>query len=138
MRITTEFHYDSAHRLPLLPDTHKCSRLHGHTYRLLVTLDGPVGMDGFVIDFADVKAIVEPLIKKLDHHYLNDIPGLDNPTVEVQLGWLWDRIPLTELVELTLFEGLHNSAIYRGPAAVKVTPTATHQQPLFDMKEGNE
>ena len=115
MRITTEFHYDSAHRLPLLPDTHKCARLHGHTYRLLVTLDGPVGMDGFVVDFADVKAIVDPLIKQLDHHYLNDIPGLENPTVEVQLGWLWERIPLAELVELTLFEGLHNSATYRGP-----------------------
>lgn len=115
MRIQTEFHFDSAHRLPHVPPGHKCGRLHGHTYRLLVTLDGPVRDDGFVIDFADVKAIVNPLIKRLDHHYLNDIPGLENPTVEVQLEWLWDRIPLTELVELTLFEGLHNSATYRGP-----------------------
>jgi 6-pyruvoyltetrahydropterin/6-carboxytetrahydropterin synthase len=113
MRITTEFHYDSAHRLPLLPDTHKCSRLHGHTYRLLVTLDGDVGMDGFVIDFSDVKAAVAPLIKQLDHQYLNDI--IDNPTVEVQLEWLWERIKLTGLTELTLFEGLNNSATYTGP-----------------------
>lgn len=113
MKITTEFHYDAAHRLPLLPDTHKCSRLHGHTYRLLVTVDGPVGDDGFVIDFADVKTAVEPLIEQFDHHYLNDI--IDNPTVEVQLEWLWERIPLAELVELTLFEGLHNSATYTGP-----------------------
>ena len=112
MRITTEFHYDSAHRLPLLPDTHKCSRLHGHTYRLLVTLDGDVGMDGFVIDFADVKAAVDPLIKQLDHYYLNDI--IDNPTVEVQLEWLWERINLPGLAELTLFEGLTNSATYTG------------------------
>lgn len=115
MRVTTEFHYDAAHRLPLLPDTHKCSRLHGHTYRLLVTVDGDVGMDGFVIDFADVKAAVDPLITQLDHYYLNGIPGLDNPTVEVQLEWLWERITLAGLTELTLFEGLTNSATYRGP-----------------------
>ena len=110
MKITAEFHYDAAHRLPLLPDTHKCSRLHGHTYRLLVTIDGPVLEDGFVIDFADVKTIIDPLIRSLDHYYLNDIPGLENPTVEVQLEWLRERIQLAGLVELTLFEGLSNSA----------------------------
>lgn len=114
MKVTTEFHYDSAHRLPLLPNAHKCSRLHGHTYRLLVTVDGPVDNLGFVVDFADVKAAVEPLIRQLDHHYLNDIPGLENPTVEVQLQWLWERIPLPGLAEMTLFEGMTNSATYRG------------------------
>ena len=113
MKITTEFHYDAAHKLPMLPSTHKCSRLHGHTYRLLVTVDGPVGDDGFVIDFADVKAAVEPLIGQLDHYYLNDI--INNPTVEVQLEWLWERIQLPGLTELTLFEGLTNSATYTGP-----------------------
>ena len=117
MRITTEFHYDAAHRLPRLPDTHKCSRLHGHTYRLLVTAEGPVAVNGFVMDFADVKTVVDPLIKQLDHYHLNDIPGLDNPTVEVQLEWLWERINLSGLVELTLFEGLHNFATYRGKEA---------------------
>lgn len=115
MKVTTEFHYDSAHRLPLLPPTHKCHRLHGHTYRLLVTVEGPVDNTGFVIDFADVKAIIDPLIRSLDHHYLNDIPGLDNPTVEVQLEWLWQRINLPGLAELTLFEGLTNRASYREP-----------------------
>lgn len=115
MKVQTEFHYDSAHRLPLLPDTHKCSRLHGHTYRLLVTVAGTVDDQGFVIDFADVKAAVEPLIKQLDHRYLNDIPGLDNPTVEVQLEWLWQRINLPGLAELTMFEGLSNCATYVGP-----------------------
>ncbi len=114
MRITTEFHYDAAHKLPLLPSTHKCSRLHGHTYRLLVTVDGPVRDDGFVIDFADLKTIIDPLITTLDHYYLNDIPGLENPTVEVQLKWLWERINLPGLTELTLYEGLTNSATYRG------------------------
>lgn len=115
MRITTEFHFDAAHRLPKVPEGHKCGRLHGHTYRLLVTVDGPVRDDGFVIDFADVKSVINPLIKQLDHHFLNKIQGLENPTVEVQLEWLWQRINLPNLAELTLFEGLHNSATYTGP-----------------------
>jgi 6-pyruvoyltetrahydropterin/6-carboxytetrahydropterin synthase len=114
MRITCEFHFDSAHKLTKVPPGHKCSFLHGHTYRLLVTLDGPVREDGFVADFGEVKRAINPLIKQLDHHYLNDIPGLGNPTVEVQLQWLWERIKLPHLDELTLYEGLSNSASYRG------------------------
>jgi 6-pyruvoyltetrahydropterin/6-carboxytetrahydropterin synthase len=88
--------------------------MHGHTYRLTVALDGPVREDGFVIDFADVKADVGHLVAQLDHRLLNDIPGLENPTVEVQLMWLWERITLPGLAELTLFEGLNNSASYGG------------------------
>ncbi len=113
MRVSCEFHYDSAHYLTEVPDGHKCARLHGHTYRLIVAVDGPVRADGFVVDFADVKAAVVPLISQLDHYLLNDIPGLENPTVEIQLQWLWERIGLP-LAELTLFEGLTNSATYRG------------------------
>lgn len=115
MKISCDFHYDSAHRLPLVPPGHKCGRLHGHTYQLTVTLDGPLQSDGFVIDFADVKTAVAPFIEQLDHHYLNDIPGLENPTVEIQLEWLWARIKLPDLAELTLREGLSNAATYTGP-----------------------
>lgn len=115
MILPYEFHYDAAHRLPLVPPGHKCSRLHGHTYRLFVAVAGEVQNDGFVIDFADIKSAVEPVIKQLDHYYLNDIPGLDNPTVEIQLQWLWERIDIPILYSLTLHEGLHGSAIYRGP-----------------------
>lgn len=112
MRITCEFHYDSAHRLPRVPEGHKCGRLHGHTYHLTVTVDGPVGGDGFVVDFADVKAAVKPVIAQLDHHYLNDIDGLENPTVENQLPWIWDRIDLPGLCQLRLQEGMGNAALY--------------------------
>lgn len=116
MRITCEFHYDSAHRLPYVPEGHKCGRLHGHTYVLTVTLEGPVASDGFVIDFGDVKEVVKPLIDRVDHHFLNEIDGLENPTVEVQLPWFWQQIKpsLPYLSELALREGLHNSATYSG------------------------
>lgn len=117
MKVTTQFHYDSAHRLPHLPIDHKCHRLHGHTYRLLVTVERPVDEVGFVIDFADVKAVVDPVIKRLDHHYLNEVDGLENPTVEVQLIWLWQQINLPGLAELTLFEGLSNHGTYLGDSA---------------------
>lgn len=114
MQISCDFHYDAAHRLPHVGPGHKCGRLHGHTYQLTVTMDGPVGVDGFVADFADIKDAVKPVIDLLDHHYLNDIPGLENPTVEVQLPWIWDRIVIAGLYELRLQEGLANSATYRG------------------------
>lgn len=127
MRVSTEFHYDSAHFLPNVPEGHKCGRMHGHTYRLKVTADGPFNSDmsGWVVDFAHVKKIVNPHVDLLDHRLLNDIPGLENPTVEVQLGWLWRRIsgwmPAgVGLTELELWEGLNNSATYNGYGA---TPT---------------
>jgi len=109
MNISCEFHYDSAHLLPNVPDGHKCGRLHGHTYLLTVTVAGPVDPDtGWVCDFADIKQVVTPIIDLLDHCYLNDVPGLDNPTVEVQLQWLWDKLATLPVVELRLREGLNN------------------------------
>lgn len=110
--VSCEFHYDSAHRLPLVPDGHKCGRLHGHTYRLIVEVAGNVREDGFVVDFAEIKSALAPLVRQLDHHYLNEIDGLDNPTVENQLTWLWDRITLRGLSRLTIYEGLQNHASY--------------------------
>jgi 6-pyruvoyltetrahydropterin/6-carboxytetrahydropterin synthase len=114
MELFCDFHYDSAHRLPYVPDGHKCGRLHGHTYHLTVVVDGPVRDDGFVVDFAEVKDAVKPVIDRLDHYYLNEVEGLENPTVEVQLPWLWDRINLPGLCELRLREGESNAAAYRG------------------------
>lgn len=116
MRISCEFHYDSAHQLPHVPPGHKCGRLHGHTYTLTVTVEGPVRDDGFVIDFADIKTALKPILDRLDHHYLNDIPGLHNPTVEVQLPWIWNLLDIPGLTELTLQEGKSNAATYTGQA----------------------
>jgi 6-pyruvoyltetrahydropterin/6-carboxytetrahydropterin synthase len=118
MKILRPYHYDSAHRLPNVPDGHKCGRLHGHTYSLTVIVEGPVDDDsGWVMDFVDVDPPVEALIKLLDHHYLNDVEGLENPTVERQIEWLWEQL-ITDLplVQLRLREGLNNEAIYEGPS----------------------
>lgn len=119
MDISAEFHYDSAHYLPNVLVGHKCGRMHGHTYILTVTVRGPVREAGFVVDFADIKAAVDPVIAQLDHYLLNDV--IPNPTVECQLIWLWERIGLPNLYELALREGLANAASFRGENSQEAT-----------------
>lgn len=117
VELECEFRYEAAHRLPLVPPGHQCGRMHGHSYHLTVTVGGAVADDGFVCDFADVKNIVGVLTKQLDHYTLNDIAGLENPTVENQLVWFWERLASAlpaELIELRLRETANNSATYRG------------------------
>lgn len=114
VKISCAFHYDSAHWLPHVRRTHKCGRMHGHTYHLTVVIDGTVDDDGWVMDFAAVKEQVRPWLSRLDHRLLND--EIDNPTAERQLEWWWERLSksLPGLCELRLQEGLNNSATYRG------------------------
>lgn len=107
MKITQAFTFEAAHRLPRVPETHRCHRLHGHSYRIEVTLDGPVNPEtGFVIDFFEVEAAFDPLLKRLDHYCLNDIEGLENPTAENIAVWIWQRtrpvLPL--LSKIKVFE----------------------------------
>lgn len=93
MEIFKEFGFESAHSLPNVAPGHKCARLHGHSFRVRVTVAGEVGADsGWVMDFADLKAAVQPTIDALDHRLLNDIEGLENPTSEVLARWIWDRV----------------------------------------------
>lgn len=117
IELECEFRYEAAHSLPKVPPGHQCGRMHGHSYHLTVTVAGPIADDGFVTDFADIKSIVNLLVKQLDHYTLNDIEGLENPTVENQLVWFWDRlinVLPARLVELRLRETANNSATYRG------------------------
>ncbi len=119
MEIFTEFRFEAAHRLPNVPDGHKCKRLHGHSFLVEVHVDGGVGEDtGWVMDFADVRAAVEPVRLVLDHHYLNEIEGLENPTSETLAVWIWDRLigPLPSLSCLVVRETCASGAVYRGPA----------------------
>lgn len=93
MEIFKEFTFEAAHRLPNLPPGHKCSRLHGHSFRVRVCVSGPVDeRTGWVMDFGEIKARCKPVIDELDHRYLNEIPGLENPTSERIAEWLWQRL----------------------------------------------
>lgn len=86
------YYFESAHRLPLLPETHKCHHLHGHNYRIVVTVRGPLDGRGFVEDFAELDMRVLPLIQKVDHTVLNEVEGLENPTAELIAKWFLDNI----------------------------------------------
>jgi 6-pyruvoyltetrahydropterin/6-carboxytetrahydropterin synthase len=115
--IFTEFTFEAAHRLPNVPPGHKCARLHGHSFHARVTVRGTVQpSSGWVMDFADIKAAIRPLREQLDHHYLNEIEGLENPTSEILARWLWDRLrpALDGLVEVQVRETCTTGCIYRG------------------------
>lgn len=118
MEIFKEFTFDSAHFLPNVPDGHKCKEIHGHTYRLVVYIHGePDKYLGWVMDFEELKRLVKPIIDRIDHKLLNNIPGLENPTCEFLIIWLWDQIkPLVpHLSRLKLHETPTSGAIYSGP-----------------------
>lgn len=92
MKITQAFTFEAAHRLPSVPATHKCHRMHGHSYRVELQLKGPIDpASGFVVDFFDVEAAFGPLLQQLDHHTLNEISGLENPTAENIATWIWEK-----------------------------------------------
>ncbi|MBU6459766.1 MAG: 6-carboxytetrahydropterin synthase QueD [Proteobacteria bacterium] len=117
MEIHKEFSFDAAHRLPNLPETHKCSRLHGHTYRFSVHLNGPVQVStGWVMDFASIKEAVKPILDQLDHYYLNDINGLSNPTSENLARWIWTSLKksLPQLSKITVWETCTAGCTYQG------------------------
>jgi len=118
MELFKEFTFEAAHLLPNVPADHKCARLHGHSYRIVVHVEGPVDSEsGMVIDFADIKAAVKPIVDEhLDHYYLNDVPGLQNPTSENLARWLWRKLrpslPLLSAIEVR--ETCTSGCLYRG------------------------
>ena len=117
MELRKTFQIEAAHRLPNVPSGHKCARLHGHSWSIEVAIEGPVADDtGWVMDYADLKAAFQPIHDRIDHNYLNEIPGLENPTSERLAVWLWNelkpRLPL--LSELVIAETCTSRCIYRG------------------------
>jgi 6-pyruvoyltetrahydropterin/6-carboxytetrahydropterin synthase len=117
MDIYKEFHFEAAHRLPNVPAGHKCARLHGHSFQVRLTVSGEAPEPaGWVMDFAELKSSFKPVLDQLDHYYLNDIPGLENPTSENLARWIWARLkpalPLLSQVEIR--ETCTSGCIYRG------------------------
>ncbi|HEY0008570.1 MAG TPA: 6-carboxytetrahydropterin synthase QueD [Tepidisphaeraceae bacterium] len=117
LRLVKTFNFEAAHDLPTFPDGHKCKRLHGHSFRFDAIVEGEMDPDkGFLIDYGDIKKVCDPIVKELDHYYLNDIKGLENPTSEMLAVWLWNRIQpvLPILAEIVVYETCTSACHYRG------------------------
>jgi 6-pyruvoyltetrahydropterin/6-carboxytetrahydropterin synthase len=120
MDIFKVFTLEAAHRLPQVPAGHKCARLHGHSFRIELHVRGePDPSLGWVMDFADIKRAFQPIYDQLDHHYLNDVPGLENPTSEQLAIWIWNRLKpaLPLLAEVVIHETCTSGCRYQGSPA---------------------
>jgi 6-pyruvoyltetrahydropterin/6-carboxytetrahydropterin synthase len=117
VRLSKTFHFEAAHDLPTFPEGHKCRRLHGHSFRFDVIIEGDVDpASGYLIDYGEIKKVAEPIVRRLDHYYLNEIPGLQNPTSENLAKWIWDQLKpvLPELSTITVHETCTTTCEYRG------------------------
>jgi 6-pyruvoyltetrahydropterin/6-carboxytetrahydropterin synthase len=113
------YQFEAAHLLPHLPKTHKCRRLHGHSFQVEIAVAGDIDPAlGWLIDYAEITEAFKPFLDRLDHYYLNEIPGLENPTSENVAIWIWEnlkpRLPL--LTEIMVAETCTARCVYRGAA----------------------
>lgn len=118
MEIFKRFHIEAAHRLPNVPEGHKCARLHGHSFLVEIHVSGEPGTGtGWVMDFSDIKRAFAPVFDRLDHHYLNEVPGLDNPTSENLARWIWIELApaLPLLSRVVVHETCTSGCVYLGP-----------------------
>ncbi len=120
IRLAKSFSFEAAHFLPSFPEGHKCRRMHGHSFKVDVVVEGPLDpARGYLVDYGDIKRAVAPLQDELDHRLLNDLPGLANPTSEMLAVWVWDRLQpgLPMLAEVIGHETCTSRCEYRGPSA---------------------
>ena len=117
VRLSKSFGFEAAHDLPTFPEGHKCRRLHGHSFRFNIIVQGEVEeAKGYLVDYGEIKRVVDPIVKQLDHYYLNKIKGLENPTSEMLARWLWDHIKpqLPLLASIIVHETCTSSCEYQG------------------------
>jgi 6-pyruvoyltetrahydropterin/6-carboxytetrahydropterin synthase len=117
MEIFNRYQLESARRLPKLPADHPCSRVHGHSFQVEIHVSGPLDPDmDWVVDFAELDAAFSPIHAQLDHHYLNDIPGLENPTTERMAQWIWQQLKprLPGLIKIIIQETQQSGCVYSG------------------------
>lgn len=117
MELRKTFQFEAAHLLPHLPQDHKCRRLHGHSFSVEIVVEGPCDPAlGWVMDYADISKAFRPLWEQLDHYYLNEIEGLENPTSENIAIWIWEHLSskLPLLTEIVVAETCTARCVYRG------------------------
>ena len=117
VELVKEFRFEASHRLPHVSEGHKCGRLHGHSFRFEVAVEGEVDpKSGWLVDYGDIKKAAAPLVDRLDHYHLNEIEGLENPTSEILAKWIHDRLKpaLPLLASVTVFETCTTKCLYRG------------------------
>ena len=117
MEVYKEFQMECAHLLPKVPQGHKCGRLHGHSYRIQIHVRGSVpSQTGWIIDFGDIKKAFQPFYDQLDHRYLNEVEGLENPTSENLAQWIWIRLKpaLPILTKIVVSETCTTGCVYQG------------------------
>jgi len=117
VEIVKEYRFEAAHKLIKVAQGHKCGRLHGHSFKFEVHLSGEAdSQTGWLMDFGDISKTVKPLVEELDHNYLNEIPGLENPTSEEIAIWLWNKIKpaIPSLRKIVVYETCTARAVYRG------------------------
>jgi 6-pyruvoyltetrahydropterin/6-carboxytetrahydropterin synthase len=117
VELMKEYRFEAAHRLPRVPAAHKCSRVHGHSYKVELLVTGEVDpVTGWLIDFGALDDCWSGLYERLDHRYLNDVAGLDNSTCENLAAYIWQdvrqRIP--QLSAVTVWETSDSRCTYRG------------------------
>lgn len=117
VRITKDFNFEAAQTLPNVPEGHKCRQMHGHSFKVEVTVAGQSDpATGWFYDHAAIGKAMRPLVEMLDHRYLNEIEGLENPTIENMAGWFWQKLApqLPGLFEIVIHETPTARCAYRG------------------------
>jgi 6-pyruvoyltetrahydropterin/6-carboxytetrahydropterin synthase len=117
MELRKTFQFEAAHLLPYLPKSHKCRRLHGHSFKVEIVVAGECDPKlGWLMDYADITAAFKPVWKRLDHFYLNEVPGLKNTTSENIAAWIWTKLKpkLPLLREVVVAETCTAQCVYRG------------------------